>query len=72
MASVSYDLATRADLDETAQQVEALGRKAFVAVVDVRDLAGMEALLAETVATLGGLDISAPMPGLVRQRQRWR
>jgi SDR family mycofactocin-dependent oxidoreductase len=79
MASVPYQLSTRADLDKTAQQVQALGRKAFVAAVDVRDLMGMEAFLAETVAALGGLDIicanagiSTPTPTLSMSESVWQ
>ena len=44
-------------LTPTAQEIEALGRRSCAVAADVRDPAAVEAAVAETVATLGRLDI---------------
>ena len=48
---------TRAQLDETAQAVEALGRKALVAVADIRSAQDVEAAVRAAVGTFGRIDI---------------
>jgi NAD(P)-dependent dehydrogenase (short-subunit alcohol dehydrogenase family) len=48
---------TRAQLDETAQAVEALGRKALVAVADIRSAQEVEAAVHAAVGTFGRIDI---------------
>ena len=42
IATVPYPLATKADLETTAEQVEALGSRVIYGVVDVRDLAELD------------------------------
>lgn len=49
--------ATEADLAETVRQVEALDRRIVARKVDVRDVDGLTATLAEGVSELGRLDI---------------
>ena len=44
-------------LTPTANEIEALGRRSCAVAADVRDPAAVEAAVAETVATLGRLDI---------------
>jgi gluconate 5-dehydrogenase len=48
---------TRSQLDETATAVEALGRKAVVAVADIRSGAQIEAAVRVAVETFGRIDI---------------
>jgi SDR family mycofactocin-dependent oxidoreductase len=49
--------ATPEDLEETARQVEALGRRIFAAQADIRDLDRMTEVVEGAVAELGRLDI---------------
>jgi (+)-trans-carveol dehydrogenase len=77
-ATVPYPLATEEDLNSTASAIEALGVAVVVGVIDVRDLAGMSAVVADAVAHLGRLDIvcanagiSTPAPTLTMDEQTW-
>lgn len=65
VASVGYPLATPQDLDETARQVRALGRRVFAVQADVRDYAGLAKALDEAVAELGRLDIVSANAGIL-------
>src|SRR6201995_4586821 len=56
VATVPYSGATEADLAETVKQVEALDRRIVAAKADVRDYAGLKAVVDEGVAQLGRLD----------------
>ncbi|MGM5069143.1 mycofactocin-coupled SDR family oxidoreductase [Rhodococcus qingshengii] len=78
IAGVPYPMASREDLDETVRQVEALDRRVFSSVADVRDLAELTRVVDEGVAELGGLDIiianagiSAPAPTLEMSDDDW-
>lgn len=64
IASVSYELGSHDDLDETARQIEALGRRVIVGRADVRDREALKTILAEAVATLGRLDIVCANAGI--------
>lgn len=64
VASVSYEMATTADLDETCALVRAAGGQAYAAQVDVRDLDVLERELASGVDALGGLDIVVANAGI--------
>lgn len=44
-------------LDSTAREVRALGRRAVLAKVDVTQAAQVDAMVAQALAELGGLDI---------------
>jgi NAD(P)-dependent dehydrogenase (short-subunit alcohol dehydrogenase family) len=61
LAGAGADLALSARdvplLEEVRQQVEALGRKAFVLPADVTDPAACQQLVAEAVAALGHVDV---------------
>ncbi|OBB03385.1 3-ketoacyl-ACP reductase [Mycobacteriaceae bacterium 1482268.1] len=59
-----YPLARREDLDETVRLVEKEGRRAYPAVVDVRDRPGLAAAIADGTAELGGLDIVVANAGI--------
>lgn len=62
--SVTYPMSTREDLEETAEFVRALGRRAFTAVADVRDAAALDAAVAGGIDALGGLDIVVANAGI--------
>ena len=64
IGTVSYPLGTRAELDETVDQVESLGRKIVATVGDVRIRADVAAALAAGLGTLGRLDIVVANAGI--------
>jgi SDR family mycofactocin-dependent oxidoreductase len=64
--SIDYPNATRADLDETAQLVEAEGRKVVALQADVRDLDGLQKAFDEGMSSLGRVDIVLANAGIVR------
>lgn len=64
VASVSYPMATRADLDETCALVREAGGRAYAAEVDVRDFGLLERELAAGIEALGGLDIVVANAGI--------
>jgi SDR family mycofactocin-dependent oxidoreductase len=79
IATVPYPLATKEDLEDTAEQVRALGAQVIHGVVDVRDLAEMEQFIGDAVADLGRLDIvcanagiSTPSPTLEMPEETWQ
>ena len=79
IATVPYPLPTKEDLEDTAEQVAALGGRVIHGVVDVRDLAGMERFVSVAVGTLGRLDIvcanagiSTPSPTLTMTEETWQ
>ncbi|MBS1675884.1 MAG: mycofactocin-coupled SDR family oxidoreductase [Actinobacteria bacterium] len=79
IAGVGYPAASEEDLAETAQQVEAAGRRCFSRVADVRDAEVMGAVVAAGVAELGRLDIiaanagigSSPVPAVELEPSLW-
>ena len=79
IATVPYPLSSKADLETTAEQVEALGSRVVRGVVDVRDLAEMDQFIRDAVADLGRLDIvcanagiSTPSSTLEMTEQTWQ
>ena len=64
VASVSYGLASREDLDQTVKLVEALDRRIVAAVADVRDAGAVKGALDAGVAELGRLDIVSANAGI--------
>src|ERR1700728_2191079 len=68
VAAMDYPNATRAELDETAQLVEAQGRKVVALTADVRDLAGLQKAFDEGMVSLGRVDIVLANAGIVRLR----
>lgn len=62
--TVSYPMATTADLAETVSQVEALDRRIVSARADVRDPAALKAAVDDGVAQLGRLDIVCANAGI--------
>jgi len=66
LPAVDYPNATRADLDETRDLVEAEGAKIVTGVADVADQAALKAVLDEGLAHFGRLDIAIANAGVVR------
>lgn len=62
--SVPYESPTRDDLAETARLVEANGRRAITAAIDVRDAEKLSAAVGHAVAELGRLDIIVANSGI--------
>lgn len=65
MESIPYPLATKADLDETANLVRAEGARAVAAVADVRDLSGLQAAVDRGASILGNVSIVIANAGVV-------
>jgi (+)-trans-carveol dehydrogenase len=64
ISSVTYSLPTPSDLQQTAKEVEALGRRVVAAQVDIRDFAALSAAVDGAVEQLGRLDIVAANAGI--------
>jgi SDR family mycofactocin-dependent oxidoreductase len=62
--SVAYDLATQADLEETARLVRQHGRNVITAEVDVRDAAAVAGAVVDAAQQLGGIDIVLANAGI--------
>jgi len=65
-AHVALAARSKPDLEETAHQVERHGVRALVAPTDVVRYEEVDALMARTVATLGGLDVVVNNSGIAR------
>ncbi len=66
-----YSLATKADLDETVRQVEAVGSRAIGLVADVRCLDEVEAAVKKTVETFGHIDVVVCNAGIADMAPTW-
>jgi NAD(P)-dependent dehydrogenase (short-subunit alcohol dehydrogenase family) len=62
--TVPYPLATEADLEETAKQVEDRDRRILTRKADVRDLGQLQAAVADGVSEFGHLDIVCANAGI--------
>jgi SDR family mycofactocin-dependent oxidoreductase len=71
LATIKYPSATPADLEETVRQVTARGRRIVAAQADVRDLGGLEQVVADGVAQLGALDIVVANAGVMSAGRLW-
>jgi 2-deoxy-D-gluconate 3-dehydrogenase len=65
-ADIGLAARSRADLEETAGRVRAEGRRAVVIPTDVSVYAEVDALVARTIAELGGLDILVNNSGVAK------
>jgi SDR family mycofactocin-dependent oxidoreductase len=65
MKDLTYPLGTESDLYETAELVNALGRRCTPIAVDVRDSAQVNAAVEQTVNDFGSLDIVLANAGIV-------
>jgi len=66
-ADVAVASRTRAQLEEVADQIEGLGRRAHVVVADVGNLADIREMVDEVATGLGGIDVLVNAAG-VNQR----
>jgi SDR family mycofactocin-dependent oxidoreductase len=71
MATAPYAMGTADDLAETVKAVEALDRRIVARQADVRDLAALEAAVAEGVAELGHLDVVVANAGICSFAPTW-
>lgn len=55
--TVPYAMAEPSDLKQTAQEIESLGRRAVLEVADVRDPAGVRAVVAKVLEAFGRIDV---------------
>ena len=62
--TVAYDLATPADLAETARLVTAQGRRVVPAEVDVRDADALSRAISDGAGRLGGVDVVLANAGI--------
>jgi 2-deoxy-D-gluconate 3-dehydrogenase len=67
-ADVAVAARTAAEIDETAHQVEKLGRRALAVRTDVAEYPQVEALVARAAEALGGLDIVVNNSGIAGVR----
>lgn len=65
LPGLEYELSSEEDLQETARQVQAYGRRAVTKVLDVRDEDAMRQAVAEGAAELGGLDAAVANAGVL-------
>src|SRR6185437_10332114 len=65
LPQIEYPLATRQELEQTAQAVSDLGRCCMSRVVDVRDEAQLRSAVDEGVGELGGLDGAVANAGVL-------
>lgn len=63
--TVSYPMATEADLEETARLVREQGRQARIVQADVRDAAAMRKVMADALDEFGRLDIVIANAGIL-------
>ena len=66
---VDYEPSTPDDLEETARLVRKLGQRIVAREADVRDFAGLQAVLLEGVSELGRLDIVCANAGILTMGQ---
>jgi SDR family mycofactocin-dependent oxidoreductase len=63
--TIDYPMPTPADLEETGSMVAAAGGRCITAVVDVRDVAGLEHAIRLAVARFGRLDVVVANAGVL-------
>ncbi|WP_054814808.1 mycofactocin-coupled SDR family oxidoreductase [Nocardia arizonensis] len=63
--SITYPPANSEDLAETRRLVEETGRKVLAREVDIRDLAALQAVVADTVEQFGRLDVLVANAGVL-------
>jgi SDR family mycofactocin-dependent oxidoreductase len=62
--TISYELASEADLDSTVREIEARGRRAVKAVADVRSLSELQSAVDAGLSELGKVDIVCANAGI--------
>jgi SDR family mycofactocin-dependent oxidoreductase len=71
LPSMSYEPASRDDLDETVRKVEKLGRRAFAGEADIREFSELKRVVDQGVSELGGLDIVVANAGVNSMARTW-
>lgn len=71
IGTLEYLLANDADARETIRLVEEHGRRCIAFEADVRDQAALDAAVAATVETLGGIDMLVSNAGIVDYKPLW-
>jgi SDR family mycofactocin-dependent oxidoreductase len=69
--TISYELASEADLDSTVKDIEAMGRRAVKAVGDVRSLSDLQAAVDAGLSELGKIDIVCANAGIGSWAVAW-
>jgi (+)-trans-carveol dehydrogenase len=69
--TISYELASEADLDTTVSAIEAMGRRAVKAIADVRSLSDLQAAVDAGLAELGKIDIVCANAGIGSWAVAW-
>ncbi len=69
--TISYDLASEADLDTTVSAIAAMGRRAVKAIADVRSLSDVQAAVDAGLAELGKIDIVCANAGIGSWAVAW-
>jgi SDR family mycofactocin-dependent oxidoreductase len=71
LATIPYELAGPADLEETARQVRETGRRCLAIQADAGSVAEMEAAVRRAVEELGGLDVVCANAGVINYGLLW-
>jgi SDR family mycofactocin-dependent oxidoreductase len=69
--TISYELASEADLDSTVKEIEAMGRRAVKAIADVRSLSDLQAAVDAGLSELGKIDIVCANAGIGSWAVAW-
>ncbi len=69
--TISYELASEADLDSTVSAVKGMGRRAVKAVADVRSLSDLQAAVDAGLSELGKIDIVCANAGIGSWAVAW-
>jgi (+)-trans-carveol dehydrogenase len=69
--TISYELASEADLDSTVKEIEAMGRRAVKAVADVRSLSDLQGAVDAGLSELGKIDIVCANAGIGSWAVAW-
>ena len=69
--TISYELASEADLDAVAKEIEGMGRRAVKAVGDVRSLSDLQAAVDAGLSELGKIDIVCANAGIGSWAVAW-
>lgn len=70
-ATTKYQPATLDDLETTRELVEKQGRRILARQLDVRDLAGLQALVADGLESFGRLDVVLANAGILNAGRLW-
>ncbi len=69
--TTDYKASTPQDLEETVRLIEKTGRQVLARQVDIRDLAGLQSLVADAITQFGRLDIVAANAGVMSAGRAW-